>query len=254
MPSPSIFESASPDLPLLAFVDLDDSLFRSERKAKGPLGRPVTVRQDGRPYSYMGPVQERLWSALLATADHVIPTTARTLDAFRRVDLRFESWAILSLGAVILTPEGEADPDWEAEVTRRLAALDEGVQTLAARLRRQVPGLDPRVVEDFGRGVYLSLRPEADQPSIEAALERLLPAVEPLVPPDWVLSPHERDAVLRPRALGKAEALRWLREVRLPGPALTVGLGDRGDDLDFMAECDYALTPTGSQIFTELRR
>ena len=53
---------------------------------------------------------------------------------------------------------------------------------------------------------------------------------------------------LLPRALGKAQAVRWLRDTHFPHATLTLGLGDSVSDLPFMRECDFALTPAHGQL------
>src|SRR5205823_998696 len=91
------------------FLDLDDTIFQTRPKC--PVGepvRPAAFRRDGTPLSFMTDRQRALLD-VLSRAATVIPTTARSLDAFRRVDLAFGHAAILDFGGVVLTPGGELD-------------------------------------------------------------------------------------------------------------------------------------------------
>src|SRR5258707_6855351 len=98
------------------FLDLDGTLFQTRPKC--PPGVDLTsaaLRRDGTPLSFMTQRQGRLLE-LLRSADSVIPTTARNLDAFRRVHLPFPSLAILNFGGLILLPDGSPDREWDALV------------------------------------------------------------------------------------------------------------------------------------------
>lgn len=237
---------SSSNLRVLAFLDLDDTLFRSKRKAQGELGMPVSFTREGQPYGFMAPWQARFFQLLQAMADHVIPTTARTVDAFFRVQLPFHDYAICSLGGVILDGQRSPDLKWAAEVDGILERIQPSPEGLAADLERFSSALQARVVEDRGRAMYLSVRHIHQDPH---ELRELVRGFSEHLSSDWSYCVYDRDALIRPRALGKANALRWLRTHRLSTPALTLGVGDRFDDREFMACCDYAITPTTSQLF-----
>lgn len=258
--------SFSRERPVVAFVDLDDSLFRSERKAwlepgapdphSSPeaersawLGRAATVNPRGEPHSYMSPAAERLFAWLLDTCEQIVPTTARTRDAFERVRLPFEGPAIVALGALMLDAAGRADPAWAKEAQRRRQSDLQGRTwgEVSAALARACPRLDHREVKEDGQTVYLSIRHD-ETAQIEADAPRLAAVAERLCGQGLVVSAHTRDILVRPRSLGKAEAVRWFRTHRIAKPSLTLGLGDRDDDAEFMAACDFALTPSNSQL------
>jgi hypothetical protein len=75
------------------FADLDDTLFQSLEKCAVPEGLlPAAFLRDGSPISYTTPGQ-RAFIAFAQDGMTMIPTTARNLDAFKRVDLPFASWA-----------------------------------------------------------------------------------------------------------------------------------------------------------------
>jgi len=243
--------------PIHIFVDLDDTLFRSRRRAESPpgrraaLGRLVARKADGTPYSYMSPQSERFFD-WLRTADRVIPNTARTTEALRRVDLPFVDYRICSLGGVILDPAGTVDTDWDEEVARRLDQLSVEPSELAERLAPLAAEyeLRLRVVGDVGRDLHLSARDPARDPRRLAAF---VGKAQTEVPAGWRLRPTAHDAAFYPTSLGKAEAQRWLSAHRLEPAGLTIGVGDRMDDADFMSLCDYVIAPPSSDIWATVR-
>ncbi|MBF6907527.1 hypothetical protein HN295_20390, partial [Acinetobacter baumannii] len=103
------------------FADLDDTLFQTlEKCAVRDALQPAAWYSDGRICSYTTPAQ-RAFFAFVSEGMTVIPTTARSLDAFRRVSLGFSgvgfsSYAILNFGGVILLPNGEIDRDWQGQM------------------------------------------------------------------------------------------------------------------------------------------
>lgn len=105
----------------LALVDLDDTLFQTARKMPEGLPRvTATLDIEGQPNGYMSTVQHSLAHWLLSTTD-VIPVTARSVEAFSRVQLPFMHGAVCSHGGVILGPDGKLDEEWQARMSDVLA-------------------------------------------------------------------------------------------------------------------------------------
>ena len=71
--------------------------------------------------SFMTEEQSMLVDWLLEYADF-IPVTARGTEEISRVTIPFHSWAIVTHGAVILTPEGKHDEEWKAQMLVSLSA------------------------------------------------------------------------------------------------------------------------------------
>jgi hydroxymethylpyrimidine pyrophosphatase-like HAD family hydrolase len=240
----------------LVFLDLDDTLFQSRRKcpSDGEL-HPTAYLADGRAHSFMTTRQRSLWQ-LLDDQSTLIPTTARDHDSLRRVDLPFASWRIIDYGGVILNPDGTPDADWMARMAvhsrdslDELNVLLDWMLTFAAR---EGLAIRARLIEDFGLPFYLVAKYHDER---ESDLNRL--QHELAVP--WVteragayrLHRNDNNLAILPRWLGKEWAVRHLIE-RLGhewGALLTIGIGDSLIDGAFMAECDYAITPRGSQLF-----
>src|SRR5829696_8138848 len=101
---------------IVLFLDLDDTVFHTGPKCPpGEAVRPAARRRDGTPLSFMTDRQRALLEVLFRSAT-VIPTTARSLDAFRRVDLPFAHAAVLDFGGVVLLPGGTLDLAWDGRV------------------------------------------------------------------------------------------------------------------------------------------
>src|SRR5262245_41221191 len=131
------------------FLDLDDSILQTRPKC--PLGEelfPAAYARDGGPLSFMTARQQALLTLLSANAA-VIPTTARTLDAVRRVRLSFDQLAILDFGGVILLPDGRPEPGWDALIRPR-------AEEAGTELRRMLQEVR-RFIDERGLGVNARL-------------------------------------------------------------------------------------------------
>lgn len=242
----------------LVFLDLDDTLFQSRRKCSDEAElHPVAYLRDGSAHSFMTPKQRAFWR-LLEDGATLIPTTARDLDALRRVDLPFRSWRIVAYGGVILDPDGQPDPSWmERMGAASRAALDDlGGLLDAARTFAAAHGLSVRVrlVGELDLPFYLVAKYNDGR---EADLQRLqTELVQPWVDErhdGYRLHRNDNNLAVLPRSLGKEHAVRYLidRLAREWGELVSIGIGDSLIDGAFMAECDYALTPKDSQLFGE---
>ncbi|MES2259796.1 MAG: hypothetical protein V4724_14840 [Pseudomonadota bacterium] len=237
------------------FADLDDTLFQSREKcgAHAPL-HPAAFLKDGSPISFTTPVQ-RAFFTWVQDGMTVIPATARNLDAFQRVDLPFTSYAVLDYGGVVLAPDRSVDAGWLERMRDAMHAALPGLQELAALIddyaaRTGFAGR-ARVIEDFGIPFYLVLK---DPGKVAARLE---PFERDVVLPwldaagrDYYLHRNGNNLAVLPRALNKAHAVRHVMELLRDehGDLLTFGIGDSRADAGFMAACDYAIVPRGTQL------
>ena len=81
------------DVKPLALVDLDDNLFQTARKMVETPTHIASRTESGGPSGYMTEVQKQFITWLLKTAD-VIPVTARSIEAFSRVEIPFSGPAV----------------------------------------------------------------------------------------------------------------------------------------------------------------
>jgi hydroxymethylpyrimidine pyrophosphatase-like HAD family hydrolase len=235
----------------IVFVDLDDTLFSTLRKDPTATLAVAFDRQD-QPRSFMSE-RQRAFLAWLSRDALLVPTTGRNREAFRRVRLPLDGYAICSFGGLILTPDGEPEPHWHA----RMATAAADCQVLLTRLTERLleladeRGLDvrARVICDADVPFYVSAKHNRDD---SAGLESLSAAILPLLPDGWQLHLNDNNLSIMPPFLGKEHAVAWfLQEIAADG-AFAVGVGDSLSDAPFLALCDYVVTPSRSQLFSLL--
>lgn len=237
-----------------AFVDLDDTLFNSERKA-APGGRVAAVGRDGAPLSYQSARQEAFLREVLGRAV-VVPTTGRNEAALRRVVLPLPGWAVCSFGGLILTPEGTPEPRWHAMVAAESERARSDIEAIVrgALIIAGEAGMDVRasVVCDAGLPLYASVKHNAHD---EAELAYVAEGVRAMLPFGWSLHLNGNNLAAMPGFLGKEKAVRWLLDNVATDATLTLGVGDSLTDVGFMGLCDFAIAPTAhSQIFDAILR
>ena len=233
----------------IALVDLDDTLFQTLRKCPGDVPAealvPLGFARDGAPLSYATPRQLSFLAWLSETA-LLVPVTARSRDALDRVRLEYAA-AICAHGGMILGADGSADAGWATRMAAEADGQAAALARLHARMREEGPELSVRVLEEGGTPLYLLVKdPGADEDALHAAVDRV--AAE--VPAGWTLHRNGNNAAFLPPFLGKQHAVAHLLprlRARYPD-APAIGIGDSLTDAPFMALCDFAMMPTGSQL------
>lgn len=233
----------------IALVDLDDTLFQTLRKCPPDIARealaPVGYARDGTPLSYATPRQQSLIAWLSETA-WLVPVTARSRDALERVRISFDT-AICAHGGMVIGDDGVPDAQWAARIAREAAPHQPALESLADAVRGFDPALSVRILAEDGPGLYVLVKhPGWD----EAALGRAVDHVRPHVPGDWTIHVNGNNVALMPPFLGKRPAvasLLPLLRARHPD-APVIGIGDSLTDAPFMALCDFAMMPRGSQL------
>jgi hydroxymethylpyrimidine pyrophosphatase-like HAD family hydrolase len=231
----------------IVLVDLDDTLFQTRRKCPPDVPEAaLTVLgfgRDGGPLGFATP-RQGAFLAWLGESALVVPVTGRSHDALTRVRIAYKA-AVCAHGGVILDEESGVDPGWAAEIAARAAPHKATLASLAESARGS--RVTARILAEGGTDLYLLLKdPEGD----ETLLDPLLDRVAPLVPDDWTIHRNGNNAALMPPFLGKAHAVRALlpRLRALHPDAPVIGIGDSLSDAPFMALCDYAMMPSGSQL------
>jgi len=237
------------------FADLDDTLFQSIEKCHGRDDlQPAAVLKDGVPCSFTT-ASQRDFFAFAQDGMTMIPTTARNLNAFERVQLPFSSYAILDYGGIVLQPDRSIDGAWLARMRDAMHAAMPGLQELARLMDDHAAktGMNGRVrlIEDFATPFYLVLKDP------EKVAERLEPVERDVVKPwletagrDYYLHRNGNNLAVMPNALNKAHAVAYVTEqLRAQhGEIMTFGIGDSRVDARFMAACDYAIVPQRTQL------
>ncbi len=237
------------------FVDLDDTLFQTPGKCADEVDlHPAAYLKDGSVCSFTTP-RQRAFFALMDREMTLIPATARNRDALSRVDLAFSSYAIIDYGGVVLEPGGALDAVWietmRVDMARALDGLKEAIELIDEYSARVGLKGGARLIEDYATPFYIVVKDPDKQAERLERIER--EALAPWIASagqDFYLHRNGNNLAVLPKTLNKARAVNYLRD-RLEaehGDILTLGMGDSQSDARFMAACDYAIVPSGTQL------
>ena len=238
----------------ILLADLDDTLFQTARKCPGGSAdglRLMSRLNDGSPSGYATVRQENLLKWL--RIGRLIPVTARSRDVLARVDIE-QAPAICGNGGLILRGDGEIDQNWHDALVAE-ARNGEDVTGVYAALTDK---LDPAafrhwIAAENGMPQFFAIKSNHDHGEVLAEVERNL---LPLVPAGWRVHRNGNNLAYLPAWLNKRHAVRYLIDtLRLEMPdAPVIGIGDSISDVGFMDLCDFAMTPTRSQLWTHVVR
>lgn len=243
----------------ILFADLDDTLFQTLAKYSGdPSLEPVAYYKSGDACSYTTEKQRMLFDFLDENMT-VIPTTARDLEAFRRVKLGFTSYAICNFGGVVISPNGEIDSYWKNRVLENINPLMPLLHDLIADINvfctaSDFPGR-AKIISDCGIDFYLVIKDP------EKKIERLGIIENEVVLP-WIarqnnlffIHRNANNLAVVPAAINKSHAVEYVISLLKKDNAeiMTFGMGDSKTDAQFMTLCDYAITPKTSQLASHM--
>lgn len=237
------------------FVDLDDTLFQTHGKCgQGADLHPAALLKDGSTCSFTTP-RQRTFFETMDREMTLIPVTARNKDALSRVVLKFSSYSIIDYGGVVLAPDGSPDSVWmetmRVDMARALPGLKEAIEIIDGYSSAVGFKGRARLIEDYATPFYIVVK---DPDKQAERLERIeVDALAPWVATagqDFYVHRNGNNLALLPRTLNKARAVHHLRQ-RLQqehGEIMTIGMGDSQSDARFMATCDYAIVPSGTQL------
>ena len=245
-----------PNTPLI-LADLDDTLFQTMRKL-GPDAPPADQLAVGaydremKPRSFMTAQQSMLVNWMLEHAE-LIPVTARGTEEISRVAIKFKSWAVTTHGAVILTPDGTPDEDWQAFMLARLVGFHDRIQLIqetATALFRD-KGIDAwaRINFEYGKPIYLVMKHRSS-----AKLDELYSAgaeLESLVDTEgFYIHRNSNNIAWLPHCVEKGLAVEFLlaKLSKEQGARPVIGLGDSLSDHRFLRHCSWWGVPQQSQF------
>lgn len=245
------------DIRPLVLVDLDDNLFQTARKMSETPQHIASRDVDGQPSGYMTGMQQQFVAWLLASAD-VVPVTARSIEAFNRVDIAFTGPAICSNGGVILSAQGVIDTSWHQHMLSVLAPYQQRFHELSKQTLDigQQLGLSLRgwVVEEVNTCFYVVTK---HNNLTDNSLLQVLDEVrrQGLID-DLFVHINGNNLAFMPKTLNKKYAVQELiqRDQAIHGARPILGFGDSLSDLGFMSECQFWGTPKESQITTMVLR
>ncbi|MGL5334630.1 MAG: hypothetical protein ACRC9R_00530 [Enterovibrio sp.] len=242
--------------------DLDDTLFQTKRKMVDELAQiPFRVGALDRsltPRSFMNEEQALLVDWLLAHAD-VIPVTARGTSEYARVQIPFNSWAITTHGAVILSPDGLCDPQWQRHIETELACyrqrlLDLQEKTTALMAKKGVDAWARINYEYDNVPIYLVLK-HTDSTKV-GELNAIGDEIEEIFGTDgFYIHRNNNNIAWLPTCIEKGKATRFLLDkLRAErGVFPTIGFGDSLTDFSFLKLCSWFGVPKQSQFSSAIK-
>lgn len=235
-------------------TDLDDTIFSTLKSY--PDVDPETLIQVAASkvgsHSYMCGHRKAVLDWLGAGAT-VIPVTARSLDAYRRVQLAFDHGAILANGALILNADDEIDQIWFDRVRGYCeAAMPAFAQALESMSAFQGTKEILRANRHFHGETMIGMTIKSNDP-LDTVAVPLLTEMNGLLDrigarDKIVTHVNGNNLALVPVGVSKRAAVEYLLETRtdLANRPL-IGAGDSTSDLPFMDLCDMMMIPRGSR-------
>ncbi|MFG2627799.1 HAD family hydrolase [Streptomyces sp. NPDC048473] len=248
MPATAPTTATAPTAPVaLVASDLDRTLIYSAAALQLPMPDAEAPRllcvevYDHKPLSYLTETAATLLGELARTTVFV-PTTTRTREQYGRVHLPGPAprFAICANGGHLLV-DGESDPDWQTQVSRRLADECASLAEVRAHL---LAAADPawllkeRVAEDLFAYLVVErpLLPEGWVKELgEWAQTR-----------GWTVSLQGRKIYAVPGPLTKSAAMNEV--ARRTGATLTLAAGDSLLDADLLLAADHAWRPAHGEL------
>ncbi|MEN6668902.1 HAD hydrolase family protein [Psychrobacter sp. B38] len=268
------FQSDSTLIKPYALMDLDDTLFQTQRKIdtwKLPTAEPehlvcATVNKKGQPLSFMSQRQAAFFNWLLINTDLIV-VTARDRSEIKRVKLPFHSWKVLTHGAVILTPEGEMLSDWQQYIYDTLqpmqdklhqitALINDYSETTGSALNNLVMTLhtdhfctsSDKSANDTQLTIYLAIKHAQKDHQALADLAKQLPTLIPDFDAHFYVHVNANNLAILPHAVHKRHAVQFLLQYHLDSLRPSFGFGDSLADLPFLQLLDWYGMPNRGQL------
>ena len=231
------------------FCDIDDSLMVSRRKTrKGAIYSGAAINTRNEVCSFFSVKHLLLLDLIQSQANSLIPVTGRSSDSLARVNLNFDSYAVASHGAVILTPDGELSQDWLESIEADIRNWEPKILKFYTGLESVVYNLpiDTRIsiVWDQGIASYVSVK--GPRENLQMLLENIEHECQLL---GFRVHFNDRNLAILPPYASKMRALSFVFDkMGVSENDLTIALGDSLSDLAFMEICDICMCPSDSQI------
>jgi hydroxymethylpyrimidine pyrophosphatase-like HAD family hydrolase len=250
----------------ITLLDLDDTVFQTSRKCPEDIPHvdltPYAFGTDGNPISYATPSQVAFirW---LETTTRVVVVTARSVDALLRSKVKFQTAVAAHGGAIIgrasTAKSGEYAlyTEWHKLMETQLQAYKADLNSIiqSVNLDADLHRIDvrARVIEEQGLPLYVVVK-HGLKDGNDAELYHACASTTKNLPPGWTAHVNGNNVAYMPPGLGKEHAVKWLLpQLKEDHPGMPViGIGDSFTDAGFMQLCDFAMTPTASQLSTKI--
>jgi hydroxymethylpyrimidine pyrophosphatase-like HAD family hydrolase len=262
------FFKANPDIiKPYALMDLDDTLFQTQRKIDAwdlPTTEPeslicATVNKQDEPLSFMSQRQATFFNWLLASTELVV-VTARDRSEIKRVKLPFDSWQVLTHGAIILTSDGGLLSSWQQHMYSKLAPLQDKLNKLSELFASHSQSEQSHLVftphiDSFHNGsddeeltIYLAIKHAQKDHQALVDLAEKLPTLIRDFDQDFYVHVNANNLAILPHAVHKRHAVQFLLEHHLDHQRPSFGFGDSLADLPFLQLLDWYGMPNHGQL------
>ena len=261
-PEARFFESKVALVKPYALMDLDDTLFQTQRKIAAwqlPMDGLVaaTVDKQNAPLSFLTPKQRHFFN-WLSQSTELIPVTARDTTEIMRVKLPFDSWQVLTHGAVIVAPSGQICARWQRLMAGQLVALQAKLAQLMARLAgfealRITPHYEHFIVDKNATDlmVYVAIKHQHKDHDALLQFAAQLPSVlneAADLGDEFYIHVNANNLAILPHVVNKHHAMRFLLDYHLDKNRPCFGFGDSLADLPFLQLLDWYGTPNRGQL------
>ncbi len=256
-----------------ALMDLDDTLFQTQRKIDAwdlPTTEPenlisASVNKQGEPLSFMSQRQSTFFNWLLASTELIV-VTARDRQEIKRVKLPFNSWQVLTHGAIILTSNAELLSTWQQQMYNALAPLQDTLNQLSEVFANHSKGANSQLVftphsDTFNSGkisyngsnkhkltIYLAIKHVQKDHQVLVDLAAQLPILIPDFDTHFYVHVNANNLAILPHAVHKRHAVQFLLDNHLDSQRPSFGFGDSLADLPFLQLLDWYGMPNHGQL------
>ena len=275
------FFQSMPIVKPYALMDLDDTLFQTLRKIeqwqllKQLPNKNLTiasVNKQGEPLSFFSQKQANFFNWLSQSCE-LIPVTARDTNEIKRVKLPFDSWQILTHGAILLEPNGKRNPIWQQKMFEQLMPLQNDLILLQNVLEQHSQTHDLGLVfslhddnffdgNDFFDGncyqnlkIYLAIKHhQKDEKILQDIAYNLANILKDNLPnfnQNFYIHVNANNLAILPNAIHKRHAVAFLLK-QLDNNRPYFGFGDSLADLLFLQQLDWYGTPNHGQLHDKI--
>lgn len=248
-------------------MDLDDTLFQTQRKI-GAWELPTsnvndlicaTVNKQGEPLSFMTQRQASFFNWLLASTELIV-VTARDRAEIKRVKLPFNSWQVLTHGAIILTQDGKLESQWQQRMHSELAPLQDKLGQLSQLFTQHSSNDNSHLKftahsDSFNNGaknekliIYLAIKHAQKDHQALIELAEKLPKLIRDFDQDFYVHVNANNLAILPHAVHKRHAVQFLLKQHLESTRPSFGFGDSLADLPFLQLLDWYGMPNHGQL------
>lgn len=254
-----------------ALMDLDDTLFQTQRKIDAwhmLTAEPenlfcATVNKQGEPLSFMSQRQASFFNWLLASTEMIV-VTARNREEIKRVKLPFDSWQVLTHGAVILQPNGKPLDAWQQHIYAALMPLQDKLNQLSQLFAKHSASDNSHLrftahIDSFNNDsyqseltIYLAIKHAQKDHQALIDLAEQLPKLVRDFDEHFYVHVNANNLAILPHAIHKRHAVQFLLAHYLDHQRPSFGFGDSLADLPFLQLLDWYGMPSRGQLHEQL--